>query len=269
MRRPSAVECLTLKEGTTWYSGDFSVKLKRRKQDLGSAMTDQAKQRAGEAAAALVEPGMRLGLGTGSTAAWFVRALGDRVKQGLLVKGVPTSEATARLAREVGVPLEDPEGVTGFDLTVDGADEFDPLLRLIKGGGGALLREKIVAAASDRVVIVADAAKRVDVLGHFPLPVEVTRFGWSLTARHVKSALLASNLGDRVVLRVQGKAQEPFISDGGNYILDCACGAIPDPEALGERLSRIAGVVEHGLFVGLAHQVIIGHSEGVKLLDRN
>lgn len=231
-------------------------------------MSDIAKQKAGEAAAKLVVSGMCLGLGTGSTAAWFVRALASRISaEGLSVRGVPTSEATARLAREVGVPLEDPDAVTRLDLTVDGADEFDPQLRLIKGGGGALLREKIIAAASGQVVIVADPAKQVARLGNFALPVEVTRFGWSLTAGHVRKALAASGVADRVELRVQGKAQEPFVSDGGNYILDCSCGLIPDPESLGERLSRIAGVVEHGLFVGLAHQVIVGGPDGVYTVE--
>jgi ribose 5-phosphate isomerase A len=227
------------------------------------------KHRAGAWAAARIEPGMRVGLGTGSTAAWFVRELGARVAaEGLAVTAVATSEATARLAREVGLTVSEPDAVSTLDVTVDGADELDDTLRLIKGGGGALLREKIVAAASSRMWVVADRSKLVPKLGAFPLPMEVTRFGLSWTLARVRAALQASHVGDEVGLRVQGKSEDAFVTDGGNYILDCRCGAIPEPEALAERLAAIPGVVEHGLFVGLATAAVIADANGVRVLGK-
>lgn len=227
---------------------------------------DLAKFNAAQAALEFVKDGMVVGLGTGSTSAHFVRLLGERVRQGLRVKGVPTSEATRNLAEHVGVPLLEISQVTALDVDVDGADEIDPGFRLIKGGGGALLREKIVAAASARMVVIADETKWVETLGAFPLPVEVTRFGFALTQQRVHEALKATRCaGDEVVLRVSGKANEPVITDGGNYILDAHAKRIPDADALGDALKRVAGVVEHGLFLGLARTVILGKAKGAEV----
>jgi ribose 5-phosphate isomerase A len=227
---------------------------------------DLAKFNAAQAALEFVKDGMIVGLGTGSTSAHFVRLLGERVRQGLRVKGVPTSEATRNLAEQVGVPLLEISQVTSLDLDVDGADEVDPAFRLIKGGGGALLREKIVAAASKRMIVIADDTKWVETLGAFPLPVEVTRFGFALTQERVREALQATGCGgDAVELRVSGKANEPVITDGGNYILDAHAERIPDAEALADALRRIAGVVEHGLFLGLAHAVVLGKAKGAEI----
>ncbi len=227
---------------------------------------DHAKQNAARAALDFVEDGMIVGLGTGSTSAHFVRLLGERVRHGLRVKGVPTSEATRTLAEQSGVPLIEISQVTGIDVDVDGADEIDPAFRLIKGGGGALLREKIVAAASRRMVVIADDSKWVETLGAFPLPIEVVRFGFALTAERVRAALRESGCaGDEVGLRTSGKANEPVITDGGNYVLDAHARAIARPEALGAALKDIAGVVEHGLFLGLAQTVILGRAEGAEI----
>jgi ribose 5-phosphate isomerase A len=224
---------------------------------------DIAKFNAAQAALQYVKDGMIVGLGTGSTSAHFVRQLGERVRQGLRVKGVPTSEATRNLAEQAGVPLLEISQVSSIDVDVDGADEIDTAFRLIKGGGGALLREKIVAAASKQMVVIADESKWVDSLGAFPLPVEVTRFGFALTQERVSRALRATGCeGHEVVLRVAGKSNEPVITDGGNYILDAHAQHIPDPAALAAALKEIAGVVEHGLFIGLAHVVIIGKGKG-------
>ncbi len=229
---------------------------------------DIAKYNAGVAALKYIEDGMVVGLGTGSTSAHFVRALGEQVRQGLRVKGVPTSEATRALAEEVGVPLIGISQVSRIDVDVDGADEIDPAFRLIKGGGGALLREKIVAAASARMVVIADASKWVERLGAFPLPVEVTRFGFALTAARVREALKRTGCaGDEVHLRTSGKANEPVITDGGNYILDAHAKVISDPEALAAALKQIAGVVEHGLFIGLARTVILGREAGFEVRE--
>jgi ribose 5-phosphate isomerase A len=227
---------------------------------------DIAKFNAANAALDFVKDGMILGLGTGSTSASFVRQLGERVRQGLRVKGVPTSEATRTLAEQVGVPLLEISQVTSIDVDIDGADEVDSGFRLIKGGGGALLREKIVAAASKRMVVIADESKWVDTLGAFPLPVEVTRFGFALTQQRVHEALRATRCaGHEVTLRTSGKANEPVITDGGNYILDAHAERIPDAEALGAALKQIAGVVEHGLFIGLAQTVILGKAKGAEV----
>jgi ribose 5-phosphate isomerase A len=224
---------------------------------------DIAKFNAAQKALDFVKDGMVVGLGTGSTSAHFVRLLGERVRQGLRVKGVPTSEATQALAEEAGVPLISISQVTSIDVDVDGADEIDPAFRLIKGGGGALLREKIVAAASKSMVVIADESKWVETLGAFPLPVEVTRFGFALTLERVRAALKATGCaGGEVVLRTSGKANEPVISDGGNYLLDAHAERIANPEALGATLNNIAGVVEHGLFIGLARTVILGKARG-------
>ncbi len=224
---------------------------------------DLAKQNAARAALDYVKDGMIVGLGTGSTSAHLVRFLGERVRHGLKIKGVPTSEATRNLAEHAGVPLIEISQVSALDIDIDGADEIDRAFRLVKGGGGALLREKIVAAASKQMVVIADESKWVETLGAFPLPVEVTRFGFTLTQDRVRDALRATGCeGDEVTLRTSGKSNEPVITDGGNYILDAHARRIPDPEALGDALKRVAGVVEHGLFIGLARTIILGRTDG-------
>ena len=231
-------------------------------------MSDTAKRNAAMAAVDLVEEGMTLGLGTGSTAAFFVRALGERVKNGLRVQGVPTSDATARLAAEVGVPLVAVEAGAAIHLTVDGADEFDPQLNLIKGGGAALWREKIVAYASERMVVIADGAKQVACLGAFPLPVEVNPFGLAWTCQAIDGALRATGILDaETVVRHDGQGK-PLRTDSGLRILDIHCGQIPDPAALAATLDQIPGVAEHGLFVGLAGRVLVGTETGVQTVER-
>ena len=221
---------------------------------------DQEKKLAGEAAAALVQDGMIVGLGTGSTAAFAIQKLGERVRGGMRIQGVPTSEWTAARARAEGIPLTDFSRVTHIDITLDGADEFDPGLNLIKGGGGALFREKIVAAASQRLVIFADSTKRVPVLGRFPLPVEVNPYGWQVVAERITA------LGARVSLRQ--KEGRPFVSDNHGHILDCAFGEIPNPEVLEERLKHIVGVMETGLFVGMASLILLAEGQTVHHLTR-
>ena len=229
---------------------------------------DQWKQQAAERAIALVEIGMSLGLGTGSTAARFVDLVGQRVKEGLKVRCVPTSEATRMQAERLGIPLISLDEQPFLDLTVDGADEFDAELRLLKGGGGALLREKIVAAASAQMVVVADRSKQVAILGKFPLPVEVVRFGLAATRGMVE--VLASDAGceGEITLRT-GKDGQPFVTDGGNFIFDCAFGRIEDPEALDEALRLIPGVIENGLFLGIADAAIVAGPDGVVMLERD
>ena len=226
---------------------------------------DEAKRLAAARAAEYVRPGMRLGLGTGSTAAFFVDILGGMVRDGLDVVGVPTSERTRAQAEGLGIRLSTLDETPELDLTVDGADEFDPALRLIKGGGGALLREKIVAAASARMIVITDASKEVATLGRFPLPVEIDRFGMESTRRHVQRALDACGLAGAITLR-KGPDGHAFVTDGGHCILDCALGAIGDPEALAARLVAIPGVVEHGLFIGLATTIIIAGASGVRTI---
>ncbi|HKI98914.1 MAG TPA: ribose-5-phosphate isomerase RpiA [bacterium] len=221
---------------------------------------DREKQLAAEASVELVESGMVLGLGTGSTAAFAVRKLGQRVREGLRVRGLPTSEATRRLAEAEGIALTSFAEVTRLDLTLDGADEFDPQLNLIKGGGGALFREKIVAAASQRLVIFADASKRVPQLGRFPLPVEVNPFGWQVSAARIEA------LGASVKLR--GGEAQTFVTDNHGYVLDCAFGAIPDPPALEEQLRGITGVMVTGLFVGMAEAVFCAAGGTVEVIRR-
>lgn len=225
------------------------------------------KQNAALAALEYVEDGMTLGLGTGSTAKYFVELLADEVADGLVVRGVPTSEATRRLAQSHGVPLIDVEQVEQIHLTVDGADEVDDQGHLIKGGGAALLREKIIANASDHMVVIADRSKHVERLGKFPLPVEVTVFGFTITAKKVFDVLEASGIDRPKVMLRTGAGHEPLVTDGGNFILDCHCGRIPDAEATAARLAAIPGVVEHGLFIGLARTVIIGEEDGVTIFE--
>ncbi len=226
---------------------------------------DLAKINAATAALDYVKDGMVLGLGTGSTSAHFIRLLGERVRQGLRISGVPTSEATRSLAQKVGVPLADIEDVARIDLTIDGADEIDQQFRMIKGGGGALLREKIVASASANMVVIADESKAVDVLGAFPLPVEVTPFGVGIAATRIYEALHDTGCdGSEVSVRETGRGK-PFVTDGGNVILDARAERIPNPKDLAEALKSITGVVEHGLFIGLARVVIIGKAKGVEV----
>lgn len=229
---------------------------------------DDWKRQAAERALELVEDGMTLGLGTGSTAAHFVDLVGRKVKEGLKLKCVPTSEATRAQAERLGIPLITLDQQPYLDLTVDGADELDGDLRLIKGGGGALLIEKIVATASGRMVVIADASKRVTTLGKFPLPVEVVRFGLGATRSMVE--VLASDAGctGEVKQRIKPDGQ-PFLTDSGNFILDCAFGRIDDPESLDEALKLIPGVVENGLFLGIADAAIVAGPQGVVMLERD
>ena len=227
---------------------------------------DDFKRQAAAKAMELVEPGMRLGLGTGSTARHFVDLLGARVKSGLDVVAVPTSEATRAQAAGLGIRLTTLDETPELDLTVDGADEIDNELRLIKGGGGALLREKIVAAASHRVVVIADASKRVRQLGAFPLPLEVVRFGLASTRMHVEARAEEAGCVGEIKLRL-GADGQPFATDGGNLILDCAFGAIDEPELLDEVLRMIPGVVETGLFIGLADTAYLAGPGGVLVLE--
>jgi ribose 5-phosphate isomerase A len=224
---------------------------------------DQRKREAAERALQLVKPGMKLGLGSGSTARHFVDLMGERVKAGFDVRCVATSEATAAQAKALGIPLATLDDIAELDLTVDGADEVDPKLRLIKGGGGALLREKIVASASKRMAVIADSTKLVPRLGAFPLPIEVVPFGLAATRRHIERAFAELKLTGPIRLRGQSS---PFVTDGGHYILDCSLGAIAEPEALSRILSPIPGVVEHGLFIGLARAAIIAGADGVAVL---
>ncbi|KAA0697610.1 ribose-5-phosphate isomerase RpiA [Neorhizobium sp. P12A] len=225
----------------------------------------QMKIKAAEAALSHVESGMRLGIGTGSTAEEFVRLLAEKVSQGLIVQGVPTSERTARLCVELGVPLKSLDELPELDLTIDGADEVDPSLRLIKGGGGALLREKIVAAASARMIVIADESKIVDTLGAFPLPIEVNPFG--LASTRIKIERAAMQLGLTGALKLRQAGEENFMTDGGHFIIDASFGRIPDAEALAIALNSIPGVVEHGLFINMATLAIIAGPAGARTLQ--
>ena len=225
---------------------------------------DAAKRLAATRAAELVRPGMRLGLGTGSTAKHFVDRVGDLVKGGMNLLCVPTSEATRAQAVSLGIPLTSLDETPELDLTVDGTDEFDPELRLIKGGGGALLHEKIVASASARMVVITDRSKQVARLGRFPLPVEVISFGLGATRRQIERAAASVGCAGALTLR-RDKAGHVFVTDSGNGILDCAFGQIPDPPALAAALAAIPGVVEHGLFIGLARAVIVADEAGIEI----
>jgi len=229
---------------------------------------EHEKENAALAAMEYVEDGMTIGLGTGSTAKYFVEMLADEIADGLLVRCIETSEQTRDLATSLGVPLIPFEQVDRIHLTVDGADEVDSNGYLIKGGGAALLREKIIASASDHMVVIADPSKQVERLGAFPLPVEVTPFGYTITAKTVFDVLCAAGIDrPRVELRKQPGSIELLVTDGGNYILDCHCGRIPDAEALAARLSNVPGVVEHGLFIDIARTVIIGNENGATVFE--
>jgi ribose 5-phosphate isomerase A len=223
-------------------------------------MSDLQKRRAGEAAALRVEAGMTVGLGTGSTAAWFVKALAARNLPNL--RCVPTSEATADLARELGLPLVTLEDVSRIDLTVDGADEIGPGLALIKGGGAALLREKLVWEASSTCLVIADAAKVVPHLGAFPLPIEVVAFGYKTTGARISDVLTDHDVAFPGRFRVADRGM--VRTDGGNVIYDAKCGVIHDPARLADDLKLVTGVVEHGLFLDLADEAIIGTDAGVE-----
>jgi len=222
----------------------------------------QLKIEAAREALTYVQDGMKLGIGTGSTAEEFVRLLAERVSGGLSVIGVPTSERTAALCRELGVALSTLDETPHLDLTIDGADEIDPELVLVKGGGGALLREKIVAAASDRMVVIADASKIVENVGRFPLPIEVNPFGLRATELAIRAAASELGLDGPIELRMTNGA--PFVTDGGHLILDASFGRIPDTRALSTALHAIPGVVEHGLFIGLADVAIVADVGGAR-----
>lgn len=228
-------------------------------------MSEDLKREAARRALEDVRPGMRLGLGTGSTARHFVDLLGARVAQGLDVICVPTSEVTARQAESLAIPLSDLETLGQLDLTVDGADELDANLNLIKGGGGALLREKIVAAASATMIVIADSSKVVATLGRFPLPVEVNRFGLAATRHAVTEILKAHCAEGGLKLRGEDKG-EVFVTDGGHLILDAFFGRISQPEALSRDLLDIPGVVQHGLFLDMCSKAYVAAPDGVKTL---
>jgi ribose 5-phosphate isomerase A len=222
---------------------------------------DQEKEAAARASLKFVRDGQVVGLGTGSTAAYFIKLLGEQVNNGLRIRGIPTSVRSRDLALSVGIPLTTLDECQEIAVTVDGADEFDPQLRLIKGGGGALLREKVVASATKTVVIVTDASKQVQVLGKFPLPVEVIPFAQALVMKKI------SALGAQVSVRA-GADGNPFVTDEHNHILDCRFGEIRDADGLARRLSDMPGIVEHGLFVGLASVVLLARGSEVEELRR-
>jgi ribose 5-phosphate isomerase A len=224
------------------------------------------KRHAAARALEFVQPGMKLGLGTGSTARHFVELLGERVRAGLDVVGVPTSEATRRQAEANAISLTTLDELDRLDLTVDGADEVGPDLSLIKGGGGALLREKIVAAASSRMIVIADESKWVPALGRFPLPIEVVPFALKATHKAIETAVAQAGLSGPIKLRL--KDGHAFVTDGGHWILDASLERIPDPKSLAERLVAIPGVVEHGLFIGLAQVVILAGPNGIRVVER-
>jgi ribose 5-phosphate isomerase A len=228
---------------------------------------DAQKRAAAASALEFVRSGMRLGLGTGSTAKHFVELLGEKVRGGLKVIGVPTSEATRSDAQRCGIPLTTLDETPELDMTVDGADEIGPDLILIKGGGGALLREKIVAAASKTMVVIADQSKFVDTLGKFPLPIEVTPFGFGATKRAIEVVLEAVNTRGTLTLR-KTKDGLAFVTDGGHWIIDAALGRIGDPRALAHKLVAVPGVMEHGLFIDLAQTAILAGPGGVRIVER-
>jgi ribose 5-phosphate isomerase A len=228
---------------------------------------DALKRQAAARALEDVRDGMKLGLGTGSTARHFVDLLGEKVKGGLRVVGVPTSEATRAQAQAVGVPLTTLDEIDHLDLTVDGADEIDPQFNLIKGGGGALLREKIVASASDRMIVIADDSKWVEPLGRFPLPIEVVPFGLAATQRAIADAFVQAGVSGQMVVR-KGKDGHVFVTDGGHWIVDARLGEIQDAPRLAGLLSVIPGVVEHGLFIGLASTAILAGAQGIRVIER-
>ena len=228
---------------------------------------EQLKRQAAAHALEEVRDGMQLGLGTGSTAKHFVELLGERVRAGLKVIGVPTSEATRLDAERCGVPLTTLDEIDHLDITIDGADEVGPELSLIKGGGGALLREKIVAAASDRMIVIADDTKWVPALGRFPLPIEVIPFGLGATRRAIEQAFAQCGVSGQMAVR-NAKDGHVFVTDGGHWILDAKLGRIEDPARLASTLNAIPGVVEHGLFIDLASTVVLAGGGGIRVIER-
>ncbi|BCB02812.1 ribose-5-phosphate isomerase RpiA [Bacillus sp. KH172YL63] len=216
------------------------------------------KRAAGEKAVEEIKDGMTIGLGSGSTVYWTIKKIGERISQGLQIKAIPSSEETARLAKEAGIPLTSFAEVESLDLSIDGADEVDPDFHLIKGGGGALLREKFVDMFTKSFIVVIDESKLVPVLGSFPLPVEVVPFGWEMTAKSL------AEFGCNPVLRKKGL--DVFLTDNGNYILDCDFSSIGDPVKLHRELKQLTGVIETGLFTGMADKVIVGKEDGVEIL---
>lgn len=228
----------------------------------------QAKENAAAAALEFVEDGMTIGLGSGSTAEIFIELLGAKVAGGLKVQGVPTSQATAQCAIENGVPLIEADRVSRLHLTIDGADEVDPAFNLIKGGGACLLREKIIAHASDKMVVIVDGSKMVDSLGAFSLPVEVDPFGVAITAEKIYAALKKSGCKDaQTTLRQKKDGSGPLVTDGGHYILDCKCELIKSPADTAHLLNRIPGVMEHGLFIDIADVIVIGEDDHAKVME--
>jgi len=228
---------------------------------------EELKRQAAARALEEVRDGMKLGLGTGSTAKHFVDLLGEKVRAGLKVIGVPTSEATRAQAERCGIALTTLDDVDRLDLTVDGADEIDHALNLIKGGGGALLREKIVAAASDRMIVIADDSKWVEVLGRFPLPIEVIPFGLAATRRALEKAFAQCGVSGQMVLR-KGLDGHVFVTDGGHWIVDAHLGRIEDAPRLAGHLGAIPGVVEHGLFTNLADTAVLAGGQGIRVVAR-
>jgi ribose 5-phosphate isomerase A len=232
---------------------------------------DFAKIQAAAAALEFIEDGMIVGLGTGSTANHFISMLGERAREGLSIGCVPTSEASKRLAMQEGLTFIDIDQADRIDVTVDGADEIDTHLNLIKGGGGALLREKIIAHATDHMVVIADKSKSVQTLGKFPLPIEVIGFGFTITAKKVFDVLRATGCAAAdVKMRETGTEGHAFVTDNGNFILDCACGIIPDPVATCAALNTIPGVVENGIFLPFprtVRTVLLGHDDGVDVIE--
>ena len=226
-----------------------------------SAQDEAKRAAAAQAIASFLKDGMTIGLGSGTTSRWFVRILGERVAQGLRVTGVPSSKSTGQLATEVGVPLADLNDVGQLDLTIDGADEIDSKGRMIKGGGANLLWEKIVACASNKMVCIVDESKLVEFLGRFPLPIEVIPFAWRSTERHLRKLFGESGLGEPKI-EMRGGLEKPLITDSGHYLLDCHLEKLLDPESLALKLNQIPGVVEHGLFIGIATDAVAGHANG-------
>jgi len=226
-----------------------------------SAQDEAKKTAAAKAIETFLKDGMKIGLGSGTTSRWFVRILGERVATGLRVTGVASSKSTAQLAQEVGVRLADLNEIDELDMTIDGADEIDAKGRMIKGGGASLLWEKIVACASKTMVCIVDESKRVERLGRFPLPVEVIPFAWRSTERQLRKLFAAQGLGNPQI-DVRGGFEKPLITDSGHYLLDCHLQAIKDPDALGEKLNQIPGVVENGLFIGIATNAVVGYADG-------